>query len=239
MQRRSRQTVDAVLDAVVRILKREGVEHVTTNRIAEVAGVSIGSVYQYFPDKRAIFAALHDRHAEDMGRRVEALLVLHADASLEHLVRAIVDGLIDAHASDPELYELLSAEVPHAPGERSLESRLRSALRLAIMARADSRRAPQDLERRAVWNRVRFPDKSEGKSAPAREGSTRLTSAEGVHARRLRRPSREGVLFVLPHLIEALSHAAAVRRPPRVSLAAAREAAMQAISAYLRVARLK
>ena len=48
-QRRSRQTVEAVLDAVVRLLKRGGSKTITTNRIAEVAGVSIGSVYQYFP----------------------------------------------------------------------------------------------------------------------------------------------------------------------------------------------
>jgi hypothetical protein len=53
-QRRAHQTVEAVLDAVARVLKREGVNAVTTNRIAEVAGVSIGSVYQYFPDKRSL-----------------------------------------------------------------------------------------------------------------------------------------------------------------------------------------
>jgi AcrR family transcriptional regulator len=61
-QPRSRQTVEAILDAVVRILKREGFAAITTNHIAEVAGVSIGSLYQYFPDKRAIFVALHGRH---------------------------------------------------------------------------------------------------------------------------------------------------------------------------------
>jgi AcrR family transcriptional regulator len=63
-QRRARETVEAVLDAVVRVLKKHGVDGVTTNRIADAAGVSIGSVYQYFPDKRAIFTALHDRHVE-------------------------------------------------------------------------------------------------------------------------------------------------------------------------------
>jgi len=60
-QNRARQTVEAVLDAVVRVLKREGVRAVTTNRIAEVAGVSIGSVYQYFPDKQAILVGLYQR----------------------------------------------------------------------------------------------------------------------------------------------------------------------------------
>src|ERR1700722_5740940 len=74
-QRRALQTVEAVLDAVVRILKREGVEAVTTNHIAEVAGVSIGSVYQYFPDKRAIFVALHQRHIEEIDRMVESKLM--------------------------------------------------------------------------------------------------------------------------------------------------------------------
>jgi AcrR family transcriptional regulator len=48
-QPRARETVNAVLDAVARILRRDGIAAITTNRIAEVAGVSIGSVYQYFP----------------------------------------------------------------------------------------------------------------------------------------------------------------------------------------------
>jgi AcrR family transcriptional regulator len=146
-QRRAQQTVEAVLDAVVRILKRSGVEGVTTNRIAEVAGVSIGSVYQYFPDKRAIFLALHDRHAEQIGRLVERALVEHAAASLEDLLRALVETLIDAHAPDPELYELLHAEVPHrADGARHLAARLHGALRLAISSRATEFRIPRDLE---------------------------------------------------------------------------------------------
>src|SRR5215471_19416500 len=93
-QRRARQTVDAVLDAVVRVLKREGFKAVTTNRLAEVAGVSIGSVYQYFPDKRAIFVALHQRHIEQIDRMVETKLVEHAASSLNDLVRAMVEGMI-------------------------------------------------------------------------------------------------------------------------------------------------
>ena len=55
-------TVDAMLDAAVTLLKRGGASAITTNRIAETAGVSIGSVYQYFPNKNALFVALHERH---------------------------------------------------------------------------------------------------------------------------------------------------------------------------------
>jgi AcrR family transcriptional regulator len=147
-QRRSQQTVQAVLDAVVRILKKDGIDGVTTNRIAEVAGVSIGSVYQYFPDKRAIFVALHDRHCEHIGRLIESALVEHAAAPLDELVRALVEAMVEAHASDPELHELLTTEVPHgAEGARTFEARLRGAFRLAISSRAEERHSPADLDR--------------------------------------------------------------------------------------------
>jgi AcrR family transcriptional regulator len=189
-QRRSQETVEAVLAAVVKVLKRHGVEGVTTNRIAEVAGVSIGSVYQYFPDKRAIFAALHERHAAQIGRVVEGTLVAHAESSFEDFVRALVDALVDAHAEDPELHALLVTAVPAgAEGARALEVRLRSTFRLAITSRARERPPARDLDR---------------------------------------------MLFVLPHLVEALTHGAAYRRPPRLSLAAAKEEAVRAVLAYVR-----
>jgi len=145
-QARARVTVEAVLDAVVRILKRSGLRGVTTNRIAEVAGVSIGSVYQYFPDKTAIFAALHDRHVREMSRRIDATLVDHAGDSLEDLVRALVTAMVDAHASDPELHALLTSEIPNRGGARAFEQRLRAALELALASRSPSM-TPHETER--------------------------------------------------------------------------------------------
>ncbi len=133
-QQRSRQTVEAVLDAVTRVVARHGVAGVTTNRIADAAGVSIGSVYQYFPDKQAIYKALHDRHVEAIARVVESTVVAHAASSLDVLVRALVDALVDAHAEDPGLHEIL-AQVPEDRAH-GLESRLRNALALALSARA-------------------------------------------------------------------------------------------------------
>src|ERR1700744_1644087 len=112
-QRRAHQTVEAVLDAVVRILKREGFAAVTTNRVAEVAGASIGSGYQYFPDKRAVFCALHERHVERIDRMVESKLLEHAASPLDTLMRAMIEAMVEAHKGDPELYELLHNEVPH------------------------------------------------------------------------------------------------------------------------------
>jgi AcrR family transcriptional regulator len=188
-QRRAQHTVEAVLDAVVRILKREGVKAVTTNRIAEVAGVSIGSVYQYFPDKRAIFVALHERHVAEIDRMVETKLFEHAASPLDTLVRAMVEAMVDAHAPDPELYELLLTEVPHRPqGARDFAVRLHGAFRLAIASRAHELKSTRDLDT---------------------------------------------VVFVVTHLVEALSHGAVLRRPPRLSLVEAKGEAVRAVLAYL------
>jgi AcrR family transcriptional regulator len=147
-QRRAHLTVDAILDAVTRVLKRNGTEGVTTNRIAEAAGVSIGSLYQYFPHKRAILVALRERHVEKMGRLVESKLVEQAEATLDTLMRGLIEAMIDAHAIDPELHDLLLTEVPHgAEGDQDFDGRLRRALRLAISSRAHELEPWLDLER--------------------------------------------------------------------------------------------
>src|SRR5215813_1497884 len=189
MQRRARQTVDAVLDAVVRLLKRRGVGAVTTNRIAEVAGVSIGSVYQYFPDKQAIFVALHQRHIDQIDRMVETTLIKHATSSLDDLMRAMIEGMIDAHSADPELFQLLATEVPHrAEGTRDFAVRLHGAFRLALSSRAHELQKGRDLDQ---------------------------------------------LVFVVTHMVESLSHGALFRRPPRLSLTAAKTEVVRAVVAYL------
>jgi AcrR family transcriptional regulator len=156
-QRRARQTVEAVLDAVIRILKREGFSAVTTNRIAEVAGVSIGSVYQYFPDKQAIFVALHRRHIDQVDRIIQTKLVEHAAAPLDDLMRAMIEGMIEAHSSDPELYHLLATSVPHrADGTSDFAVRLHGAFHLALASRSHELKPERDLDRLAfvVANQV-------------------------------------------------------------------------------------
>jgi AcrR family transcriptional regulator len=147
-QKRARQTVETVLDAVVRLLKRDRPDAITTNRIAEVAGVSIGSLYQYFPDKRAIFTALHERHVKEVDRTIQSALVEHAESSLEDLMRAMIEAMVEAHTADPELYELLLTEVPHrADGAREFAVRLHGALRLAVASRAHELKNSRDLDK--------------------------------------------------------------------------------------------
>ena len=136
-QRRARETRDAVLDAVSRVLARGGAGRLTTNRIAQAAGVSIGSLYQYFPDKQAVFLALRDRHVNDMARLVEDRLLALADAPLDALVQGLTEAIVEAHALDPTLYLFLLGHLPaDAREESTWHQRLTASLRLALMAHA-------------------------------------------------------------------------------------------------------
>jgi AcrR family transcriptional regulator len=109
--------VNTMLDAVTVVLKRHGPDGVTTNRISEVAGFSIGSLYQYFPDKQAIYKALHQRHVDEVRVAITRALAEKGSGSLADFTRALVEGLVDVHAADPQLHQLITALVPEGPAE--------------------------------------------------------------------------------------------------------------------------
>jgi AcrR family transcriptional regulator len=146
-QERARQTVGAVLDAVTRVIERHGVHGITTNRIAAAAGVSIGSLYQYFPDKHAIFAALHARHVDAIDRAIEGALLAHGAGPFEDRVCALVDGLVEAHGKEPALHELLTATQVADDGGLGLGLRLRGAFERALSAPRQGHEAPRDVDR--------------------------------------------------------------------------------------------
>jgi AcrR family transcriptional regulator len=111
-QGRSRLTVNAILEATARILIREGFDKASTNHIAEVAGVSVGSLYQYFPGKEAIVAALIDRHNEEVMQAVRSELAEAANLPLEQAVRKLVEVAVRAHRIDPKLHRVLAEQIP-------------------------------------------------------------------------------------------------------------------------------
>ncbi|MBH5369917.1 TetR/AcrR family transcriptional regulator [Bradyrhizobium glycinis] len=113
-QARSRATVDALVEATARILVREGFEKTSTNRIADVAGVSVGSLYQYFPSKEALVAAVIDRHNEAIMRLVRAAFAEVADLPIEKAVRRLVTVVIEAHHIDPDLHRILAEQIPRS-----------------------------------------------------------------------------------------------------------------------------
>jgi len=112
IQPRAQATVDAILTATARLLVREGYDRASTNRIAEAAGVSIGSLYQYFPSKEALVAALLARHVEEMSAILHTAAAAVVDAPLRVAVEHVVRAMLDAHAVDPKLHKVLVEQVP-------------------------------------------------------------------------------------------------------------------------------
>jgi AcrR family transcriptional regulator len=120
-QGRSRATVDALIEATARILVKDGFDKISTNRIAERAGVSVGSLYQYFPGKEALIAAVVDRHRFELIEVVRGALARAAALPMEQAVRALVAAAIEAHRVDPVLHRVLAEQMPRTTRTENTE----------------------------------------------------------------------------------------------------------------------
>jgi AcrR family transcriptional regulator len=138
-QERSRLTVDALLEATARLLVKEGYDRASTNRIAQVAGVSIGSLYQYFPSKEALVAAVIDRHTQETMQLARDALIKVAMQPVEEAIRELVKLGIDTHRIDPKLHRVLTEQVPRVGRLDSVQARDREAYAL-IRAYLDAHR---------------------------------------------------------------------------------------------------
>jgi len=121
-QERSRAMVDALVEATARILVREGFDKASTNRIADVAGVSVGSLYQYFPGKKALVAAVIERHRQEIMQVVRGELAKAAMQPIEQGVRMLVAIAVKAHRVDPKLHRVLSEQIPRVGKLEKLET---------------------------------------------------------------------------------------------------------------------
>lgn len=111
-QGRSLATVQVILDATAHILVSDGYEGLNTNRVAERAGVSIGSLYQYFPNKGALITAVRKRHADQTREQLVALATEVAHLPLKQAVPHLIDAVMASHRIDPQLHQVLEKEVP-------------------------------------------------------------------------------------------------------------------------------
>jgi AcrR family transcriptional regulator len=139
-QRRSRDMVHAILDAGVRILQEEGTEGFTTNRVADVAGVSVGSLYQYFANRDMIVAGIVERGVLDAEGQVRLAVATAGDADPLPLFEQLVSALLLSFEPYRDLLaEILSVTpVLSATGISALlETRLSDALRDFLVQHSD------------------------------------------------------------------------------------------------------
>jgi AcrR family transcriptional regulator len=121
-QDRSRATVEVLVEATARILVKEGFDRASTNRIAATAGVSIGSLYQYFPGKEALVAAVIDRHNDELMEIVSAAVAQVASLPLETAIRRIIAVAIEAHRVDPRLHRVVAEQIPRSGRLENVEA---------------------------------------------------------------------------------------------------------------------
>jgi AcrR family transcriptional regulator len=147
-QDRSRVTVEAILTATTRILTEEGYEKANTNRIAELAGISVGSLYQYFPNKESLMVALMEQHSQEMAELLATKIDCLADVPLAIAIPELVKAVIAAHAIDPRLHQVLSEEIPRSqrsPQMQQADDRIRQLL-YAYLERWQDVIRPQNIE---------------------------------------------------------------------------------------------
>lgn len=111
-QDRSRATVDAIVEAAARILERDGPEGLGTNRIAREAGVSIGSLYEYFDGRDAIVRALCELHLESVRAITDRAFEQLDEMDNERAVDLFIDALFAHYEERPRLRRALQWEIP-------------------------------------------------------------------------------------------------------------------------------
>lgn len=122
-QSRSAATVEAILAAAARILERDSLAGFNTNRVAEVAGLSVGSLYQYFPNKSALVSALIDRQHGALAEEIEGCIAACQGQSLRQTLLALADIGIAQQFGRP----LLAAALDHEEQRLPLQARLRES----------------------------------------------------------------------------------------------------------------
>ncbi len=143
-QERSLDTVAVILEGAARVFDREGYT-ATTNRIAKEAGVGIGSVYEYFPNKDALLLALGQKHLDDVAATLAPWLDPAPALEPEPLLRGLLQTILELHRKHPRMHDTLSQVAALEPrlGERAqaLEAAAVNALAQALESRLGSSKA--------------------------------------------------------------------------------------------------
>ncbi|HJC59207.1 MAG TPA: TetR/AcrR family transcriptional regulator [Candidatus Dietzia intestinigallinarum] len=131
--------VERIIEAARIVLVRDGYESFTTNRVADEAEVSPGSLYQYFPDKSALVTEVMDRWSAEISDRVAASLAASGPVDVKDpaTIRAIADALLTALETDAGLLRIVWEELPavrHRAAQHALEQRVRELLAVYLAA---------------------------------------------------------------------------------------------------------
>lgn len=145
VQARSTVTVEAISEATIQVLLSHGAERLTTTRIADRAGVSVGTLYQYFPNKQSLLYAVFEDHLEKVASAVEAACDHACHQPLEGMIRQVVEAFVDAKMERMDISVALyrvSADVGGPKLMDKIRQRFRNAIATMLQTATDRESLP-------------------------------------------------------------------------------------------------
>lgn len=121
-QARAAATLDAIFEATVQLLVAIGPQRLTTTRVAQRAGVSVGTMYQYFPHKQALIYALNERYLEALAEKIEVTCSLANGVTLDEMVRALIDTYWRAKTERADVTRALYRSVAELDNQALIEA---------------------------------------------------------------------------------------------------------------------
>ena len=133
IQTRATVTVGAICEATIQVLLSHGADRLTTTRVADRAGVSVGTLYQYYPNKRSLLFAVFEDHMDKVSRAVENACADACHKSMSEMIRQLVEAFVDVKMQRADISIALYQVAPDVGGP-ALVKRTAQRLRKAIEA---------------------------------------------------------------------------------------------------------
>jgi AcrR family transcriptional regulator len=148
VQARTAVTVEAIFEAAIQVLLSHGAERLTTTRVAHRAGVSVGTLYQYYPNKQSLLFAVAESHLNNVMARVEAVCVSACHKPLAEMIREMVESFVDAKMERSDISVALYRVSADLGGPRLLKRvnlRSRKAVEAMLETASDIKSPPDKL----------------------------------------------------------------------------------------------
>jgi AcrR family transcriptional regulator len=145
LQARSTATVEAISEATIQVLLSHGAERLTTTRVAQRAGVSVGTLYQYYPNKQSLLFAVVENHFNSVAAKFETACEGACHKPLAEMIREMVEAFVDAKMERADISVALyrvSADVGGPALIKRISQRSRKAVEAMLQTAPDAKSTP-------------------------------------------------------------------------------------------------
>src|SRR5262252_3214481 len=145
VQARATVTVEAICEATIQVLLSEGAERLTTTRVADRAGVSVGTLYQYYPNKQSLLFAVFEDHMDNVAGAVERTCAEACHKPMSEMIRRVVEAFVDVKMQRADISVALYKVAPDVGGPALVKrtgQRLRKAIEAMLLTASDQKLAP-------------------------------------------------------------------------------------------------